>query len=688
MCNQCERSGMNRRQFLSIAAMAGASIVGASALAGCSPSGSAAKVSLNADVKDATNATTKANEALYDVLDFNDLSEYENATRGLIAAPEALEIKSDDGTVYWSQKAYAFVEDAEAPATANPSLWENTRNNHAYGLFEVVEGVYQVRGYDMANLTLVAGDTGWIVFDTLMSIECSKAAMDLANAELGQRPVKAVVISHSHVDHYGGIKGIIDEADVASADSSIEDQIASGKIPVIVSPDFTQHVMSENLYAGPAMGRRAAYQYGGYLPKGPQGALAMGIGNGQSAGTTSFILPTYEVPATGTRLTIDGVELEFQLTLGTEAPTEMNTWIPKYKALWVAENCSGTLHNLYTLRGAQVRDGNAWANYLTQTIARYGAEAEVVFQAHNWPHWGNQQVNDYLLNTAAVYKFINDQALQYINQGYVGTEIAHMLEIPAALEGNWYTRGYYGTVHHDAKAVYQRFMGWYDANPVHLAELPPADYAAKLVEYLGDEDAVLAKAKEDYDKGEYQWVAQITNALVFANPKNKQARLLCADALEQLGYQAESGTWRNCYLTGALELREGNYAEKMSTVAGSTDTRKNLTPEMLWDFLGIFLDKKALADTDVKINVKLTDDDQVYMLRFYHGPLMHFEGMQADDAQVTLTGPKAGMLALAGGDIDLLKKAVQVAGDESVLAKVMGAVVPPSGVAKFNIVEP
>ena len=646
------------------------------------------RLGLIAGAKDATDATARANAAWYDRLDFDDKREWECATRGLIAAPESLEVTDGSGRVVWSQKAYEFVEGAEAPATANPSLWEDTRNNHVCGLFKVVDGIYQVRGYDMANLTLIEGERGWIVYDCTMTIECAAAALALANEQLGERPVTAVLISHSHVDHYGGIKGLIAEGDAASANTPIEEQLAGDKVPVIVPPDFTLHVISENLYAGPAMGRRAAYQYGGYLPKGPTGSLAMGIGCGQSAGTTSFILPSYEVPATGTELVVDGVRMVFQLTPGTEAPTEMNTWFPDLKALWIAENCTGTLHNLYTLRGAQVRDGNAWANYIAEAVALFGAEVEVVFQSHNWPHWGNAEVNEYLVNTAAAYKYINDETLALLNQGYVMTEAAHAVELPPALARNWYTRQYYGTVHHNVKATYQRFMGWYDANPIHLAELTPAAYATKLVEYLGDVDAVLERAKADFERGEYQWVAQITNALVFADPANVAARLLCADALEQLGYQAESGTWRNCYLTGALELREGNYAQKMSTVNRSSDTRDNMTAEMLWDYLGIVLDKDALADADLKVNVRLSDSGEDYLLRVVHGPLLHFAGLRDADADVTLEGPKAAMLALMAGDVDQLKAVVRVSGDEAALARLVGAIHPTQGLPAFNIVEP
>ena len=687
MCDSCNSRYLGRRQFLGGMALAGAGVFASMALSGCSR-GSGGSLALTADVKGASDATAQANKAWYDKLDFSDKSEYENATKNLIASPDALEITNDDGRVVWSQKAYAFVEDADAPDTANPSLWENTRNNHVYGLFKVVDGIYQVRGYDMSNLTLVEGKTGWIIFDTLMSVECSKAALKLANKHLGKRPVKAVIISHSHVDHYGGIRGLIDSDDAATADMPLSEQLSGNKIPVIVPVGLQQHAVSENSYAGFAMGRRAAYQYGGYIEKGGQGSLAMGIGNGQSSGTTSFIRPSYEVGKSGEWMTIDGVRMQFQLTPGTEAPAEMNTWIPSLKALWVAENCTGTLHNLYTLRGAQVRDGNAWAKYITDTVSLYGSEVEVTFQSHNWPHWGNKQVNEYLINTAAMYKFINDQSLSMLNNGKVSAEIAHEIELPAALEKNWYTRQYYGTVAHNAKAVYQRFMGWYDANPVHLNELPPEDYAKKMVEYLGDTSAVLKKAKEDFDKGEYQWVAQITNVLVFADPQNTDARMLCADALEQLGYQSESGTWRNCYLTAALELRQGNFSEKVTTVEASTDIRANMTTEMILDFIGIALDKTALADQDIKVNFTATDTGEKYLLRFRYGPLLHFEGLQDEDAALTIKGPRQVLLLLMGGSSEKVKQAASVTGDIALLDTLCGVFTQFETAGKFNVIEP
>ena len=649
-----------------------------------------ADLGLTADVKPATDFTAKANAAIYDELDFDDKQEYEFATRGLIDAPETLELKDEDGKILWSQEAYAFLDDYEkAPDSVNPSLWENTKNNHAYGLFEVTDGIYQVRGYDMANLTVVKGDTGWIVFDTLMSVECSQAAMQLIEKNLGKFPVKAVIISHSHVDHFGGIAGVMAKEDKADETLSIEDQLASGKIPVITPVGFTEHSVKENVYAGKGMGRRSNYQYGILLTPGVTGKLAQGIGMGQSTGTVSFMTPSYEITQSGEKLTIDGVELEFQLTPGTEAPAEMNTWLPQYKALWMAENCTGTLHNLYTLRGAEVRDGAAWASYITEAISLYGKEAEVTFQSHNWPHWGNNVVNDYMVNTAAVYKFINDQTLTYINQGYTSDEISNMIELPEALNKIWYTRQYYGTVAHNAKAVYQKFMGWYDSNPVNLNPLMPSDSAKKWVEYLGDVDKVLQMAKADFDKGEYQWVAEVTNTIVFADPTNTDARLLCADALEQLGYQAESGPWRNEYLTAAQELRHGN-ANFTASTKSTGDMVKALSAPMLFDYMAIVMDKQALADRDFTMNVILPDVGEQHMLRVKNGVLLVYADTLSDDADVSITCPKNALFAILTNNQETVTQAVKVEGSAELLTLMMENMnqFPITEANPFNIIEP
>ena len=641
----------------------------------------------------ATAATVKKNAEMYDLLDFGDKREAEFARRGLIAEVKSLEIKTATGKLIWSQAASNFLDESEtAPDTANPSLWENAKNNHVTGLFEVTDGIYQVRGFDMANITLIAGETGWIVFDAAMAVESAQAAMALVEKHLGKRPIKAVLISHPHIDHFGGVKAFMSDEEAADRSLPIEEQIASGKIPVIVPQGFTFHAMSENLYAGSAMGRRAHYQYGATLEKSPTGALAIGIGMGQEVnGTISFITPTWEIRETGERVVIDGVEIEFQMTPGTEAPAEMNAYFPQKKALWLAENCTATLHNLYTLRGAQVRDGNAWAKYIVEAAVLYGDKTEVAFQSHNWPHWGKDAVRDYMMDTAAVYKYINDETLALLNLGYTSDEIAHTLALPRALAKNWYTRPYYGTVAHDAKAVYQKYMGWYDANPVHLNQLPPEVSAKKWAEYLalGGTDAAMKKARQDYDAGEYQWVAEFTNRLVFADPKNKEARNLCADALEQLGYQAESGPWRNCYLAGALELREGNQegGPDAQTDFGG-DMVRNLTPEMAFDFIGIRLDRAKLADKEFTVRFELSDRNETYIAYLRYGVLLYAKEQQ--DADIVIQCPTQALLLLAVGADEKFRNVAKITGDEAQFRLLLASLHRFAGVkpGEYNIIEP
>ncbi len=651
-------------------------------------------IETTSESKPATEITAEKNREMYDILDFDDEQEEEFATRGLIDAPEELELVKDDGVVIWSQKAYEFVEDTdEAPDSANPSLWRNTVNNHAYGLFEVTDGIYQVRGYDMANITFIEGDTGWIIFDTGMGSEVAEAAKELVEENLGERPVKAVLISHPHADHFGGVRAFIDEDELAEKSQDLEEQLESEKIPLIVPEGFAEHAIKENLYAGTAMSRRAQYQYGLHLDKGETGALAMGIGMGQSRGSLTFLMPTYEVKETGEKVTIDGVDIEFQLTPGTEAPAEMNAYFPQKKALWLAENCTSTLHNLYTLRGAEVRDGNAWAEYIMEALSLYGDEAEVCFQSHNWPHWGNDVLREYMLNTAAIYKYINDETISMLNKGYTSTEIAKELTIPEKLEKNWYTRQYYGTVAHDAKAVYQKYMGWYDANPVNLNKMTPEESAKKWVEYLdaGGVDEALKKAQEEYEKGEYQWVAELTNTIVFADPENQDARNLCADALEQLGYQAESGTWRNCYLTAALELREGNQVGKMGGSGSiTTDLMANLTPEMAFDYMGILIDKKSIEDEDYTIEFNLTDSDETYTLCVRYGTLLYVKGTLGTKADVSVECRQKGLLAILSGKGEELKKSADISGDEDKFDDFIAEFEQAAGGKRgdFNIVEP
>ncbi len=633
----------------------------------------------------ATESTAQMNAAWYDALDFRDEAERENALRGLIEAPESLVIYDEAGNEVWNVANYAFVSELEtAPDTVNPSLFRNTLYNSYAGLFEVCDGIYQVRGYDMANATFIRTDNGWIVFDVLMCKEDMAAAKALMEKHFGELDVKAVLYSHSHIDHYGGVFGLLSQEDAADASLPLEEQLASGKVVILAPEGFLEHAVSENIYAGPAMGRRAQYQYGSLLEIGETGRVAMGIGLGQSVGTTGLLAPTYEV-CTDETLTIDGLEIQFQLTPGTEAPAEMNAYFPKYRALWLAENCTGTMHNLYTLRGAQVRDAAAWASYILAAEQRFGDETDVVFQSHNWPHWGTQTIKAYMEDTAAVYQFVHDQTLHYINLGYTAAEISRTLELPERLNRVWYTRQYYGTLSHNIKAVYQKYMGWYDANPVNLNPLTPVDTAKKWVEYLGGTDRVLELARADYERGEYQWVAQVMKELIFADPTNQAARELCADALEQLGYQAESGTWRNAYLTGAMELRQGNQSEFAKKANGGVAVRQAMTTDMILDFIGIATDSAAAQDDDLTMNLCITDTGEQFFLKRVSGVLLVYPGATREDADSTLSCARLQLLGLMMGNRDVIA-AMRVEGDSTApirLVKYMTAFAQT-----FNVVEP
>ena len=633
------------------------------------------------ETEGATTITAEANAEWYEKLDFSDRREFANAERGWLDNAEGRIIDGDDNRSVWDLQSYGDLN-RDAPDTVNPSLWRNTQLNAKAGLFEVCDGIYQVRGFDMANTTFIRTDHGWIVFDVLMCKENMKAAKELMENRFGPLDIKAVLYSHSHVDHFGGVEGVITREQVADAKLSLKKQLASGKTLVLAPAGFLKHAISENVYAGIAMARRAQFQYGTVLDKGEKGALSVGIGMGQSTGTVGLIAPTYEIGEDVPKLTIDGLEIEFQLTPGTEAPAEMNAYFPKYRALWMAENCTGTLHNLYTLRGAEVRDANDWAKYIIEADQRFCDKTDVVFQSHNWPHWG-EEIHDYLLNTAAIYKFIHDQTLHYMNQGYTSTEVAAMLTLPEKLEKVWYTRPYYGTLAHNAKAVYQKYLGWYDANPVNLNPLPPSDTAKKLVEYLGSTDAVLRKARKDFEKGDYQWVAQITKELVFADPSNQKARNLCADAQEQLGYQAESGAWRNAYLMGAAELRKGNLSGLARTANGLGSAMKEMTVDMLLDYISILTDANAAQNDDVTLNLIVTDVNEKFYVTRKNGILLSYSGENRPDAQATVTCKRLQLLALMQGQ---QAGQVQVSGDATALKRLLAYA---SKFEKtFNVIEP
>ncbi|MCR5874714.1 MBL fold metallo-hydrolase [Phenylobacterium sp. J426] len=508
--------------------------------------------------------------------DFRDRQDFEFADRGFLGTRQDPKITTADGRVVWDLSAYDFLK-ADAPASVNPSLWRQSQLLARHGLFKVTDGVWQVRGFDLANATFIAGKTGWIVIDPLTSAETAKAALELVNEKLGARPVVALVYTHSHVDHFGGARGMVDQAEVDG-----------GRVQVIAPAGFLEHAVSENVIAGPAMQRRATYQFGSSLPKGPEGQVNAGIGMAVSAGTQTLVPPTLEIARTGQTLTVDGVRMEFQLTPNTEAPAEMNIYLPDLKALCLAENANATMHNVLTPRGFLVRDAKVWADALTESLRLYGDRSDVVFTSHAWPRFGREAIAEYVSKHRDAYKFLHDQTVRLMNDGLTGNEIANRLKLPEVLDREWYNRGYYGTVSFNSRAVYQRYMGWYDANPVNLAPLEPADESARYVAAMGGRSKVLAQARKAYEAGDDRWAATLANRLVLADAQNRQARELLARIYDRQGAGAESALWRNMYLSGARELRQG-----VPTGGGrgaTSELIRNTPTGMLLDLLSVRLD--------------------------------------------------------------------------------------------------
>ncbi|EQB0491521.1 MULTISPECIES: alkyl/aryl-sulfatase [Vibrio] len=596
------------------------------------------------DPKDATKATISVNNQVKADLPFNDKKDFENAQKGFIAKQDVVTIKNDNGDVVWDLEAYKkYISlDKPSPNTVNPSLWRNAQLNMINGLFEVTDGIYQVRGYDLSNITFIKGDKGWIVFDPLISQETAKAALDFINKELGERPVTGVFYSHSHIDHFGGVRGIVDEEDVIS-----------GKVPIVASQGFTEHAVSENVIAGNAMGRRAVYMYGALLPRNEKGGVNGGLGQTTSTGVATMIKPTDIIEKTGEERTIDGVKMVFQYTPGTEAPTEMNIWFPDKKALWMAENTTNTMHNILTLRGAQVRDALKWSSYLQETIDMWGDDVQVKFQSHHWPMWGQEDILKYFKKQRDMYKYTHDQTVRLMNQGYIGSEISEMIEFPDEIGKTWSSRGYYGTLRHNSRAVYQRYMGWYNGNPSDLNNLPPTDAAVKYVEYMGGEQEAIKKAQADFDKGNYRWVAEVLKHVVFANPESGKGKALLADAYEQMGYQAESGPWRSVYLQGAYELRNGTPSAGGTNVA-SPDIIKNMPPEMLFDYLAVRILPEKAAGKAFVMNLNFTDLDEKYSLYVENSVLNHTTKI-AEKPDVSLVLTKATLDDVQLGNITLEK---------------------------------
>lgn len=629
--------------------------------------------------KDASETTKAANAALLQALPFDNTSDFDDAQRGLIAPLPSAVIEGASGALIWDPRKYGFIiPDADAPDTVNPSLWRQSQLINISGLFEVVEGIYQVRNLDLSNMTIIEGTEGVTVVDPLVSTETAKIGMDLYYAHRGQKPVKAVIFTHSHVDHFGGVRGIVDEADVRA-----------GSVKIFAPEGFLEAAVAENVFAGNTMSRRASYMYGNLLPPDPKGQVGAGLGTTTSAGTVTVIPPTDIVKETGEKRTIDGLTYEFLVAPGSEAPAEMLWYIEEKKAISAAEDATHTLHNTYSLRGAKIREPLPWSKYLNKALSMWGAEAEVIFAQHHWPTWGNDKVVELLEKQRDLYRFINDETLRLANQGYTMREIAEQVELPESLATFWANRGYYGSLYHDIAATYVLYLGWFDGNPATLNELPPAEASKNYVDFMGGAEAVLAKAKESFGKGEYRWVAEVVNHVVFADPDNQDARNLQADALEQLGYQAESGPWRNFYLSGAKELREG-VAELPTPNTASPDIVRSMTPEMFFDFLAVRLNAAEASGLEAKFNVDLGDDGGTYLLELGNGVLNHTAGVQADDADATLTLSRDALNKIILQETTLTDAVqagdVEVEGDQSKMEAMVAAL--DTFEFWFNIVEP
>lgn len=576
--------------------------------------------------KPATEATKAANDALLKELPFNDKTSFELAHKGFIAPLPSDPVKGPNGNMIWDPNKYGFIKEGEtAPATTNPSLWRQSQLINISGLFEVTDGIYQVRNYDLSNVTIIEGKSGLTIIDPLISTETAKAALELYFKHRPKKPVVAVIYTHSHIDHYGGVRGVVDEKDVKA-----------GKVKIYAPNGFLEHAVAENVMAGTAMSRRASYMYGNLLPPNETGQLGAGLGTTTSTGTVTLIPPTDLIEKTGETHVIDGLTYEFLYAPGSEAPAEMLIYIKEKKALNAAEDSTHTLHNTYSLRGAKIREPLPWSKYLNESLKMWGNEVQVMYAQHHWPVWGNKEVKDQLSSQRDMYRYINDETLRLANKGYTMTEIAEQVKLPKSIADRFSNRGYYGSLNHNVKATYVLHLGWYIGNPATLWELPPDEQAKRYVDMMGGADAVLKKAKEYYDKGDYRWVAEVVNHVVFADPNNQAAKNLQADTLEQLGYQAESGPWRNFYLTGAQELRNG--VQKLPTPdTASPDTVKAMDLDLFFDFLAMRLKGPEVGDKHITLNLDFTDLKQKYTLEMVNGVLNHTEGVQAKDADATIT---------------------------------------------------
>jgi alkyl sulfatase BDS1-like metallo-beta-lactamase superfamily hydrolase len=624
------------------------------------------------DQKPATPVIASAHAAASKALPLDDNADFDNADRGFIGALKPCVVKAADGRVVWDNDVYAFLA-GDAPTTVHPSLWRQSQLCAKQGLYEVVPGIYQVRGLDLSNITFIEGDTGIIVIDPLISTETAAAALALYRTHRGERPVVAVIYTHSHVDHFGGVLGVTTQADVDA-----------GKVAIIAPEHFTDHAVQENVYAGTAMARRASYMYGAVLDRGPQGQVGCGLGQVGSTGEVALIVPTVDVKATGETHTIDGVEIEFQMAPGTEAPAEMHFYFPRFRALCMAENATHNLHNLLTLRGALVRDPHGWSGYLTEAIDTFGDRADVVFASHHWPTWGRDDIVEFLSLQRDLYAYLHDQTLRQLNQGFTGIEIAETFQMPPALEKAWHTHGYYGSVSHNVKAVYQRYMGWFDGNPARLWAHPPEAIGPRYVEAMGGLDRVVELAQHAFDDGDFRWAATLLDHAIFTDQDHQGARTLYADTLEQLAYGAENAVWRNFFFSGATELRDGNFGTPTQTA--SPTMLSQLTPEQMFDALAISVNGPRGWDLDLVIDVTFTDLGANHRLTLRNGVLVHRK-VAADAATATATltvATKMRLLQLVSGDFT--SPGLDITGDAAALQQLVSVLDRPD--PGFNIITP
>ncbi len=610
--------------------------------------------------------TTAARAAARERLPFDDERDFEEARRGFIAAPSYRQIMAEAGHVAWDMGQYDFLLSGQDFDSIHPSLQRQAILNMEYGLFEVVPGhIYQVRGFDLANISFIRSDTGWIVFDPLTASETAAAALALINEHLGPRPVVAVVYSHSHGDHFAGAHGVVDVADVRS-----------GKVPVIAPIGFLEHAVAENVYAGNAMNRRMFYQYGSLLDRSPFGHVDQAIGKGVAAGSTGLIPPTIDIVDDIEELTIDGVRMVFQNTPGTEAPAEMNTWFPDFKAFWAAENIVATVHNIYTLRGALVRDALEWSRQINKALYLFGQDAEVMFASHSWPRWGNERIREVMRTQRDAYAHLNNGVMHLANQGVTINEIHRIYQVPESLERRWAARSYHGSVEHNSRAVINRYLGYWDGNPATLIPLAPSESAPLYVEMMGGSDAISAKAEQLMEAGEYLLAIEILNKLVYGEPTNERGRHLLADAFEQVGYQQESPSVRNSFLAAALELRSGIPSGAAPKSTGPDMVRALSTLQFL-DYLGIRLDSTKIGNAAFVMNLITPDNGESFVIELSNGALTSLQGFVADEPDVTLTINRSdledAMIGVAPLQQQVMDGTATLTGDASILMTLAGA---------------